>query len=165
MIRKMVVLAALIFLFIYAAWNFYTNALAYRPLTEEAAKRSTLKEDRTKVEVAYEPAWSKVIMEKNLFNPGRTYREPKPVPAGPPPVPEKRPEFVLKGIILDSFGEYVAYLEVDKSKPVALRKGDKIEKTEIVDVSGRQAVLKWNGEIINLSLEKIKTIDNTKGSK
>ena len=164
MIRKIAMLAAVLFLFLYAVWNFYTQALLLDPLSEVAVERPRQVGHEAGAGVVYRPAWSKGIAEKNLFSAGRTYREQKPV-SSVPQVPEKRPEFVLKGIVLDSYGDYVAYLEIDKSKPVAVRKGDKIEKTEIVGVSARQAVLKWNGEIIDLSLERIKTIDNSKVAK
>jgi len=164
MIRKIAMLAAVLFLFLYAVWNFYTRALLLDPLSEVAVERSRQVGHETGAGVVYRPAWSKGIAEKNLFSAGRTYREQKPVSSGPQ-VPEKRPEFVLKGIVLDSYGDYVAYLEIDKSKPIAVRKGDKIEKAEIVSVSARQAVLKWNGENIDLSLERIKTIDNSKVAK
>jgi hypothetical protein len=164
MIRKIGMLAAVFFLFLYAVWNFYSQALVLDPLSEVAVERPRQESHEAGAGAAYRPEWSKGITEKNLFSPARSYREQKPV-ASAPPVPEKRPEFVLKGIVLDSYGDYVAYLEIDKSKPLAVRKGDKIEKTEIVGVSARQAVLKWNGEIIDLSLERIRTIDNSKVAK
>ncbi len=164
MIRKIAMLSAVFFLFLYAVWNFYTQAFLPDPLARIQAEgvRQQGREPGTGKE--YRPAWGNGISENNLFSPERTYRERKPV-AAVPAVPEKRPEFVLKGIVVDSYGEYVAYLEIDKSKPLAVRKGDKIEKTEIVDVSARQAVLKWNGEEIDLSLERIRTIDNSKVGK
>ncbi len=164
MIRKIVLLAVVFVLFLFAVWNFYSKALVFNPLSGLGAGQAGQQDREKAVAASYRPAWSKEIVEKNLFSPGRTYREPKPV-SHAALVPEKRPEFVLRGIVLDAFGEYVAYLEIDKSKAVAVRKGDKIEKTEIVDVSARQAVLKWNDEIIDLSLERIKTIDNSKVAK
>jgi hypothetical protein len=39
-----------------------------------------------------------------------------------------------------------------------MRKGDKIEDVELVDISDRKIVLQWNTEKINLTMDKIKTI-------
>ncbi len=164
MIRKIVVLFAVFFLFLYAVWNYYTQALLPDPLARTRADRPRRQVHLPGAVTRYRPAWGKVISENNLVSPERTYRVRKAV-AAVAAVPEKKPEFVLRGIVLDSYGDYVAYLEIDKSKPVAVRKGDKIENTEILDVSARQAVLKWNGENIDLSLERIKTIDSPKVGK
>jgi hypothetical protein len=164
MIRKLFLLASVLILFVYAGWNFYAQALALDPLSEVAVARPAPGGAEVLAVAEYRPAWIKTIIEKNLFSPARTYTEPKEASSALRQ-PEKRPDFVLKGVVLDAFGEYVAYLEIDKAKPLAVRKGDKIENTEIVDVSARQAVLKWNGEIIDLSMEKIKTIDNSKAVK
>ncbi|MDA8432196.1 MAG: hypothetical protein M0Z60_04430 [Nitrospiraceae bacterium] len=164
MIRKIFLLTAVFFLFVYACWNFYTKAAALDPLSEVTVSPQAPKAAQARTGAEYRPAWSRDIIEKNLFSPSRTYAPPKPAAAAALP-PEKRPEFALKGIVLDAFGDYVAYVSIDKAKPVAVRKGDKIEKTEIVDVSARQAVLKWNGEVIDLSMERIKTIDNAKAAK
>ena len=64
----------------------------------------------------------------------------------------------LKGIILDQFGEYIAYIEKDKAKAVAARKGDRFDDVEVVDVQQKSVELKWNEENILLSLDRIKTI-------
>lgn len=163
MIRKIFLVATVFFFFLYACWNFYTRALALDPFSEFAVRQPESKGAQALSETSYRPAWSRAIIEKNLFSPARTYAEPKAVAAALPP--EKKPQFALRGVVVDAFGDYVAYLEIDKAKPVAVRKGDKIEKTEIIDVSARRAVLKWNGEMIDLSMEKIKTIDSSKAAK
>lgn len=160
MIRKLLILGAAFFLFLYTVWNFYSEALRYDPMSAISAKQPKAK--GTEVFVSgYSPAWSREILENNLFSPGRTYSEPKPVPVSvpvaPPPV---RPELALKGIVLDTFGEHVAYIEIDQAKAVPMRKGDKLEDIEVVDISSRKVVLQWNDENINLSIEKIKTIDD-----
>jgi hypothetical protein len=46
-----------------------------------------------------------------------------------------------------------------------MRKGDKTENIELIDISGRKAVLKWNDETMNLTLDKIKTIENPKAAR
>ncbi|MBA4372809.1 MAG: hypothetical protein C0402_08075 [Thermodesulfovibrio sp.] len=155
-------------LLLFAVWHFYARGLQHDPYAEYTAVKVKQKAGGSAAQaaapVAFQPGWSADIHEKNLFSPSRTYREPKPVVAAPlvPVEPPKRPEVVLKGVILDSFGEYVAYIEVDKAKSVPMRKGDKTDNIELIDISGRKAVLKWNSEIMNLSLDKIKTIENPK---
>ena len=39
-----------------------------------------------------------------------------------------------------------------------MRKGDKLEDIEVVDISERKVVLQWMGAKITMSMEKIKTI-------
>lgn len=159
MIRKVFMLIVVFILFLYIFWNFYSEAWKYDPLYESNIKKVKPKDTET-VYVKYTPAWSDDIHDNNLFSTFRSYVEPKPVSSVPVPPPPKRPEMILKGIIIDTFGDYVAYLEIDKSKPISLRKGDKIEDIEIIDISERKVVLKWNAETINLSIEKIKTISS-----
>lgn len=157
MIRKIFLLTLLSVVFLYMLWNFYADALRYDPLDIIEVKKAKPKKDRM-TEAAYKQFWDNSIHEKNLFSPYRSYSEPKPVSAVPPPPPPKKPELSLKGIIIDSFGEYVAYLEIDKAKAMPLRKGDKVDDIEIVDITERKVVLKWIAETINLNMEKIKTI-------
>ncbi len=163
MIRKLLILGAALFLFLYTVWNFYSEALRYDPISAISVKQPKVKESEAIVS-GYSPAWSVKIVENNLFSPSRTYSEPKPVPvsvpAPPPPPPPIRPELALKGIVSDTFGEYVGYIEINKAKAAPMRKGDKIEDIEVVDISSRKVVLQWNGEKIEMSMEKIKTIDD-----
>jgi len=171
MIRRGFSAGVAVFLLLFAVWNFYARGLRHDPYAELSVGKVKQKAGgpagQAAAPVLFVPGWTADIHEKNLFSPGRTYREPKPVAAMPlvPVEPPKRPEIVLRGVILDSFGEYVAYIEVDKSKSVPMRKGDKTEGIELIDISGRKAVLKWNNEIMNLSLDKIKTIENPKAAR
>jgi len=162
MIRKIFMLAVVFSLFVYTGWNFYAKALRYDPLAEVTVRKMKQRENETFVFAKYRPAWSRDIHEKNLFTPTRGYQEPRPFvpPPPPPPPPPRKPEMVLKGIVLDSFGDYVAYIEIDKAKATPMRKGDKAEDIEVVDISGRHVVLKWNNETIDLNIDKIKTITN-----
>lgn len=167
MIRKIFILILVAFLFIYMAWNFYNKALSYNPLAEVSLKKIKMRSPEVSLGTKYKPAWGKEIYEKNLFNPLRTYKEPKPfVPVVAPVVePPKRPDMALKGIVLDTFGDYVAYIEIDKAKATPMRKGDKTENIELIDISDRKAVLKWNDEIIDLSIDRIRTITNPRTMK
>lgn len=170
MIRQVCTLSIAGLLLLFSVWNFYSKGLMHDPYTALLTGKTKQKapEAVASAPPAFAPGWTAELHEKNLFSPTRTYREPKPVaPASLKPVepPPKRPEVALKGVILDSFGEYVAYIEIDKAKPVPMRKGDKADNIELIEISGRTAVLKWNSEIMNLSLDKIKTIENPKAAK
>jgi hypothetical protein len=143
-----------------AAWKFYVNAIAYDPLDRDAVKHAAIKET-VLAKSAYAPAWDKEISEKNLFSPSRTYLEPKPVPVTVTVPPPQRPALVLKGIVLDTFGDFAAYLEINQAKAVPLRKGDKVEEIEVTVISEKKVVLQWNNENITMSIEKVKTISNT----
>jgi hypothetical protein len=158
MIRKLL-LGAVVVLFLYTVWNFYTEALSYDPMTEITAKQPKIKGTEGKA-AAYSSAWSTEILEKNLFSPNRTYLEPKPIVFTAPVPPPRRPELALRGIVQNSSGEYVAYIEIDKAKAAPMRKGDKLEDVEVIDISARGVVLQWNKETINMSIEKVRTLDN-----
>ena len=103
-----------------------------------------------------------IIYEKNLFNTLRTYLEPKPVRAAapPPPPPPKKPDLALKGIVLDTFGDYVGYVEINQAKSTQVRKGDKVEDIEVSDITEKAVVLKWMNETITLTIEKVKTLSS-----
>ena len=112
------------------------------------------------VKSRHSPAWDKSISEKNLFSPSRTYREPKPITARALVEPPRRPDLALKGIVLDTYGDFIAYLEINQARPVPLRKGDKVEDIEVTDISEKRVVLKWNGETITMSVERVRTISS-----
>ena len=168
MIKKILMISAGAVLFIFSIWNFYTGAIRYNPLSESLVKRSSGKGIESLLAFKYSPAWNPDIHEKNLFSPNRSYIEPKPVSTvivPPPPPPPRKPEMLLKGIVLDLFGDYVAYIEIDKAKALPMRKGDKTDDIDVVDVSDRKVVLKWNNEMIELAVDKIKTISNPRATK
>jgi len=158
MIRKLIILGAVLCMVFYTIWNFYSEALSYDPMSAVSVKQPKIKKS-DEIASAYSPAWSREIQGKNLFSPARTYSEPKPVPVSVPIVPPRRPELALRGIVLNTFGEYVGFIEIDNAKAVPMRKGDKIQDIEVSDISARKVVLQWNNETINLSIEKIKTLN------
>jgi len=164
MIRKIFMLAVVALLFLYTAWNFYFGAFSYDPMSEVTSRKGKLLQSVAPLSLKNRAGWTEAIYEKNIFSPNRTYREPKPVVAAPiAPVyvePPRQPELLLKGIVLDTFGDYVAYIEIDKGKAAPMRKGDKLEGVEVLDITDRQVVLQWNDKAINLSVDKIKTILN-----
>ena len=162
MIRKYFMLGSVLLLFLYTSWNFYSEALSYDPLSELSVKQQKTKET-DEIVVAYSPAWSKDITDKNLFTPDRSGPKPPPPPppppTPPPPPPPRKPELSLRGISQNAAGEYVGYMEIDKATAVPMRKGDKLDDIEVLDVSERKVVLQWLDEKITFSIEHIKTID------
>ena len=158
MIRKLAILILVAGMAVFSAWRFYVNAIVYNPLDDGDVKRAKIKESPL-AKAVYAPAWGKEIQEKNLFSPARTFAEPKPVPVMAAPVePPKRPELVLKGIVLDTFGDHVAYIAINQAKAAPLRKGDKIEEIEVTDITDKKVVLQWYSETITMSIEKVKTL-------
>ncbi len=158
MIRKIVMLVIVASLFLFMSWKFTVSAVLYNPLSDVFVKKAKIKESAP-TKSAYASAWDKIIYEKNLFSTLRTYKEPPPVRAAvPPPPPPKKPDLALKGIILDTFGDYVAFVEINQARSRQLRKGDKIEDIEVSDISEKEVVLKWLGETITLTIEKVKTL-------
>jgi hypothetical protein len=161
MTRKAGMLAVVLALFLYTAWDFYAGAVRYDPLTDVSLKKSKTRP----LEVSapkYSPSWGTAIYEKNLFSPSRGYVEPKPAvaPPPPPPPPPVKPEMDLQGIVLDAHGEYIAFISFNKGRVIPMRKGDNINDVEIVDINEMSVVVKWNGENITLSLNRIRTITN-----
>ncbi len=158
MIRKIIMLIIVAALFFFMSWKFTVSAVLYNPLSDILVKKAKIRESEP-TKATYTAAWDKIIYEKNLFNTLRTYMEPKPVRAAvPPPPPPKKPDLALKGIILDTFGEYVAYVEINQARSTQLRKGDKVEDIEVSDITEKAVVLKWLNETITLTIEKVKTL-------
>jgi len=140
--------------------DFYKETIMYNPLQEIDVTVKKASNAVGQISSVPEKGWSKDITESNLFSPTRTPVMPRPkMPPGfKPPEPPKRPDMVLKGVVLDQFDEYVAYIEKDKARAVAARKGDRLDDVEVVDVKQKSVDLKWNDETISLTLDKIKTI-------
>jgi hypothetical protein len=158
MIRKIVMLVIVAALFFFMSWKFTVSAVLYNPLSDTLVKKAKIRESEP-TKAAYAAAWDKIIYEKNLFNTLRTYMEPKPVRAAvPPPPPPKKPDLALRGIVLDTFGDYVAYIDINQATTTQLRKGDKVEEIEVSDITEKAVVLKWLNETITLTIEKVKTL-------
>lgn len=159
MIIRWVVLAFLCFAVLVLSIDMYKEAIIYNPLKSIEISGREAANNGKKALPVFEAAWGREIVENNLFSSTRSPVQPKPQLQGkaaePPP---KRPDMNLKGIILDQFGEYIAYIEKDKAKAVAARKGDRFDDVEVVDVQQKSVELRWNEENILLSLDRIKTI-------
>lgn len=161
MIIRWVILVFLCLAVLVLSVDMYKEAIIYNPLKSiEISGREAANNGKKALQV-FEAAWGKEIVENNLFSSTRSPVQPKPqLPQGKAAEPPKRPDMKLKGIILDQFGEYVAYIEKDKAKAVAARKGDRLDDVDVLDVQQKSVELRWNEENILLSLERIKTIKN-----
>ncbi len=163
MIIRWVILVFLCLAVLVLSIDMYKEAIIYNPLKSiEISGREAANNGKKALQV-FEAAWGKEIVDNNLFSSTRSpVQPPPPQPQGKAAEkaaePPKRPDMNLKGIILDQFGEYVAYIEKDKAKAVAARKGDRLDDVEVVDVQQKSVELKWNEENILLSLDRIKTI-------
>ena len=166
MIRRIVILAAMVLLCTATLWSFVRDGILYRPASVAGPGDAKARAAEAAAQDGKRAGWSDVIHEKNLFSPERTWKEPKPVVAAlappPPPPPPPKPDVQLKGIVLDDFGEHVAYVAVNNARATPVRKGDTIEGLAVLNVSEREVVLKWLGETIPLRMDKIKTIQNPK---
>ncbi|TAL26518.1 MAG: hypothetical protein EPN94_03065 [Nitrospirae bacterium] len=162
MIIRWAILGLLCFAVLALSIDMYKEAIIYDPLKNiEVSGRETANNGKQASPV-FEAAWSKDIADNNLFSSSRSAVQPKPQPlqGRPPEPPPKKPELYLRGIILDQFGDYVAYIEKDRAKATAVRKGDRFDDVEVVDVQQKSVELRWNEENILLSLDRIKTIKN-----
>lgn len=139
--------------------DMYKEAIIYNPLKSIEISGREAANNGKKALPVFEAAWGREIVDNNLFSSTRSPVQPPPLqPQGKAAEPPKRPDMNLKGIILDQFGEYIAYIEKDKVKAVPVRKGDRFDDVEVVDVQQKSVELRWNEENILLSLDRIKTI-------
>lgn len=136
--------------------RFVREGLLYDPL--EALKKGSARGDVNEITPygGFHPAWSKAILEKNLFSRDRGYVPPVLPVSAPPPPPPVKPEFILKGIIMEN-GKETAIIE-NKGIIYALRQGDVLEEAEVTKIEGKTVVFKWMEQDITLSMEKVKTI-------
>lgn len=157
MMRRWVISAMLSLVFVSSVFSFYKEVLDYNPVGNIDGTIAH-REDGIRVTHFLKPAWGKEIVERNLFSPWRGHKPPPPpkplVQAQPAPIP--KPNMVLNGIILDTLGEYAAYLRLNGIETGDLKKGDTAGDIRIIDVSERSVEILWNDEIIKLSLEETK---------
>lgn len=161
MIRKWFILGLLCIVVVILLRDLYKEVIAYNPLADIEFQVRENSAGTKQADAAVKTGWSREIIDNNLFGPSRTpIMPPPPKPPGPikPIEIPKRPDMSLKGIILDQFGDYVAYIEKDKSRPVQVRQGDRLDDVDVIEIKQKSVELRWNDETIFLSLDKIKTI-------
>lgn len=148
------------------ASSFIRNGIYYMPIQEmQRAEESPETHIATDLPIA--SGWGEEIVRGNLFDPYRA--EPPKIPEGtapagvsepPPPIPEEKPapQIELNGIILNQYGEHIAYLKINNAPPMAVRKGDRVEGIRVLDVTERVVELSWENNPISLTIEKIKNV-------
>ncbi len=159
MIRKAFILGVLSITTLALLWDFVAEALLYNPFAQIGGIERAV-EAKVKSEDVFKPAWGTEILKRNLFS---QERSPAPKPAPPAageraenaPEPPVRPDVSLTGIILNQFGEYVAYVRIGREEPVPLRYGDELDNIKVAEITERKATLTWNDETIILTMENI----------
>jgi hypothetical protein len=146
-------------------WNFYREVVVYHPM--DAVKETQAVTTQTpKLLPEYARAWDTAIVDNNLFSKNRGYVPPvvTPTPSESETVvaPLIPPDLQLNGIILDQYGEYVAFIQEGNDKPKKARKGDVISGALVVDITTREVKLLWNDQEIILSMKKIQTVPRAK---
>lgn len=160
MIRKAFILGVLSITTLALLWNFVAEALLYNPFAQMGGIEKAV-EAKVKSEDVFKPAWGTEILKRNLFSQERSPApKPAPPPDGgrveqPPEPPPARPDVSLTGIVLNQFGEYVAYVQIGREEPVPLRYGDELDNIKVAEITERKATLTWNDETIILTLENI----------
>jgi hypothetical protein len=164
MIRQWFILAVLCAVTTVIAWDFVTKSLLYSPIAEIQSAEKPEQEQAAPIK-EFRHVWGREIVNSNLFSPQRGYTPPPVVKAEPAVIEEEvkmpvpRPNFNLNGIILNQFGEYVAYIQVDNERAMPVREGDSFAGAKVLKILERSVEMEWNGETIWLALSKIKTIN------
>jgi hypothetical protein len=170
MIRQWFILSVLFLVTAGLLWNFVTEVLLYSPLEKIQATEKDPQE-KAITEADFKAAWGPEIHSANLFSlrrgvppkrpKVRVTKPPKPVTPPPPkavkPTP-RRPVLKLNGIIVNQFGEYVAYIVRNSQAAVPLREGDVLDDIQVISINERAVKLMWLEEEIELSLSKIETL-------
>jgi hypothetical protein len=145
--RMFIVPALLVMIIVF--WHFLTSAALYDPLARvDLRKPETGAGEALKNE--FTVAWGDEIIENNLFSPDR--KRPSPRARSSAPVDIKQPEMALKGVTLTRGGDYEAYLQIDKQQPVLIKKGDRLDDIQVVEIKEKTVQLKWKHKIIELTL-------------
>jgi hypothetical protein len=162
MIRRWFILGILVLVMVSLLWNFYREVVVYHAM--DAVKETQAEAKRApKQAPQYSPAWDEGIINNNLFGKSRNYiaKQAPIIDEGEvetPAVELVPPDLNLNGIILDQYGEFVAFIQEGQGKPKRARKGDEIAGALVVDITAREVKLLWNDEEITLSMKKIQTV-------
>lgn len=141
---------------VFLSARFLKQALLYDPIDKLNTESGRGEVNEERPHGGFHPAWTKAILEKNLFSRDRGYVPPVIPVSAPPPPPPVKPEFTLKGIIMEN-GRETAIIE-NKGITYALRQGDVLEEAELMRIEGKTIIFKWMEEEITLSMEKVRTI-------
>ncbi len=160
MIRKCltgVLLAVVVFL----AAGFLKEAVFYNPLAPAKKPVYTGEGKPEKPNKGFSAGWNKAIYARDLFSKERGYvppPPPPPPPSGPPPPPPPppKPDFKLRGIVMEN-GKQMAIIET-RQGIFGVKVGDTLDQAELTKIEDKQAVFRFYGEDMVLNMEKIRTI-------
>lgn len=154
-----VILTGLILLFCASLWYCIQAFRASAPVEETVAQE--IKESGAKEEEKTGPrADYAVLVQKNLFHPERRFVEKAAQGAdqsalAPPAV---MPALLLKGVVQDAGGEFIAYVSIDGKKAQPLRVGDRIDDIKVIGITATDVTLKWFSTDVKLTLAKVKSM-------
>lgn len=161
MVLRGIVIAAVSLIFLIFSIKFYKNVIKYKPVKVEYKLSEKKEVDKKRGLKLKEIVWDRVITEKNIFSPDRSFSprvEPKAEKGEPLTTPEI-PDLTLKGIVLNQYNEYVAYIKKDNEKTMAIRAEEQIGDIKVLQVREREVLLEWRGQKMTLSLRSAKTTD------
>jgi len=140
---------------------FYSEALSYESAVCNFSKTTEDKKERKELSPPMGRPGPRRYWIKTFSRPDRSWTKAASASSSAASAsPPRRPELTLRGILRVPKGEYVAYMEIWKVTAIPIRKGDKFNDIEVVDISERKVVLQWMGEKIHMSIEHIKTVDS-----
>lgn len=163
MITKWVMITLLSVIVMLSFINFYQNVIQYEPVRAPNEKKEP-SHMKKKNSLLPEKGWVKDILSHNIFSPARSY-EVDPGPVAKVEIvqaPLKQPELILKGVILNQYNVYIAYIEKDGQKAIGVRSGDKIGNIEVMNISNQSVILRWNAETITLTLKRVESLNKKK---
>lgn len=160
MIIKWVMITLLSVIVMLSFINFYQHVIQYEAVRTPNEKNEP-SHMKKKNPLLPEKGWIEDILSHNIFSPARSYKDdPGPVTEVEiVQAPLKQPELILKGVILNQYNVYIAYIEKDGQKAIGVRSGDKIGDIEVMDISNQSVILKWNAETITLTLKRVESLD------
>ncbi len=158
--RQRIILVAVGISFILSLIIFYQNVIKYKPIYVTTKKGEIEKSEKI-VQEAKKVSVDKNLLEKNLFNPDRTYvkKTEEKETTEEVEAPKQMPQITLKGIVQNQYDEYIAIISINNKKPIMLRVGEKVEDIEVVEISDRVVEINWLGEPITLTMDKIKNLE------
>ncbi len=149
---RVVLMGAMLLVLVFSSVNFYQNVIKYKTVTAETVSTEERKKEDSWPELR-EVRPGGEILQKNIFSPDRGFQKDTEETGAPEePVVTVMPELTLKGIVLNQYNEYVAYISKDRDRTVAAREGDRIDDLKVTGITEREVTLEWKGRRITLSL-------------
>jgi hypothetical protein len=160
LILRGIIIAVLSLVFLISSIKFYKNVIKYKPVKIKYQLSEKKQIDETDFKIK-EIEWEKEITDKNLFSPDRSFkhRAEDKVEKEEPLTTSITPDLTLKGIVLNQYNEYIAYIKKGNEKTMAVRAGDQIDNIKVLQIREREVVLEWEGQKMTLSLRSAKTTD------